>query len=258
MKNAASNGSSQSSDDNKKDEKYIRQLKELPPIPEEVPEAPKKEVVKEKMTKTSQKDLNISAVKKIAVDKETELDNIDDVNKKPKLPFTFKDIMLGIINLVSVILLVIILFKLPAKAKEYKAIRLENLGSDAAVNIEQNSIDEAKEKVEVLQSLYLDESGVVDFVNDVESLKSEGGSILGVSFASQRAVKDKTGNYGVPVVIELSGSWSAIASDLQRIEKLSYLFRPVNLDIKRDVDDPNVIIFDYGIILYVNEELGEN
>ena len=70
-----------------------------------------------------------------------------------------------------------------------------------------------------------------------ELQKSDAGAISKVSFASQKAVTDKTGNYGVPIVIELMGSWDAIDSDLQKIDKLPYLFRPVKVEIGYDEEN---------------------
>ena len=62
----------------------------------------------------------------------------------------------------------------------------------------------------------------------------------------------------MPVVIELEGSWEAIDTDLQAIDQLPYLVRPVRVEIEQSEAEEGVIVFKYGIFLYVSDEFGEN
>jgi hypothetical protein len=229
-------------------------LKELPPEPETSVEKPKVQ----KTPPAKQTGEKQSVLKPKVLVKEKALPTADEEEKKSRLPVTYKDILLGIINLVSVILLVVILLRLPAKAKELKDLRLASMATRADISIEQRSVDEVKDEVEELKSLFLDEGGIVKFVDGIENLQGEGSSISAVTFASQRAVKDLSGNFGVPVNIQLVGSWGQIAEDIQKIELLPYLFRAVKIDIQRQEEDPNVIVFNYGLLLYTKNELGEN
>ena len=106
----------------------------------------------------------------------------------------------------------------------------------------------------------MDEAGVVNFVNEVEKLKSESSAIQKVTFVSQKVVKDKTGNYGIPVVIELAGSWEVIAEDLEKIDTLAFLFRTVRVEAEKSPkeEEAGVIIYKYGVFLYVKDELGKD
>jgi hypothetical protein len=138
-----------------------------------------------------------------------------------------------------------------------KSLKIQEIKNEEAEGLGTTEIETASPKAKKMSELFLDEAGIVNFVNDVELQKTEGGAISKVAFASQKAVGDKTGNYGVPIVIELAGSWESIDKDLQKIDQLPYLFRPVQIEIGYDEENPEVVIYKYGIFLYVRESLGE-
>jgi Tfp pilus assembly protein PilO len=69
---------------------------------------------------------------------------------------------------------------------------------------------------------------------------------------------DKTGNYGIPVIIELNGAWESIGQDLQEIQKLPFLLRAISIDAEPDKENESMIQFKYGGFLYVDTRLGEN
>jgi hypothetical protein len=104
---------------------------------------------------------------------------------------------------------------------------------------------------------------VVDFVNELEKIKNDGGTIKAITFANQGPVKDRSGNVGVPVVIEFQGRWEQIDSDLQKLDLLPFLFRAAKIDIGKPklkpgqdpeevVLDENAVVFKYGLVLYYN------
>jgi len=235
-------------------DKYLTDIKELPP---ESKEAEKQNLPAKVESSDAQKKYDESKVEKTSVKKENNV-VVEDGEKKSKLPISAKDAILGIINFISVVLLIILLFKLPEKSAELKELIIDEVKSRTRPVSQLTDIQEDKDKKGDLETLFLDESGIVDFVNEVEKLKVEGGAIQKVTFASQKAVKDRLGNYGVPVVIELSGNWIQIGSDLEKIQKLPFIFRAANIEAERSKDDPNVIVFKYGAFLYVNNRLGEN
>lgn len=179
-------------------------------------------------------------------------------NEKKDRIFSSKDIILGFINLVTIILLIVFLVKLPEKSTDLKKLKVEQLKGESASLLPISEITAARDKANEIESLFLDQSGIVGFVDEIEKLKVEGSSIQKVSFASQKPIKDKTGFSGVPVVIEMRGSWEAIGTDLQKIESLPYLFRAASVDAATIPDNPGVIDFKYGGFLYVNDELGKN
>ena len=154
--------------------------------------------------------------------------------------------------------MIVILVKFPLKAKELKESRDEDLRNQSNVSYEFTEIDASKEKADELTKLFLDESGVVDFVNDVEKIKIKNRALSKVSFTRQKGVKDRTGNFGIPVVIDFRGSWESILLDLTDLEALPFLLRPVSIDLGQDDSDPTVINLKYGGLLYVVDRLGES
>lgn len=241
------------SKNNKKVEKYLTEMKELPPEVQE-------EVSKEKSTEEvkGEVETKLPPPTKTETIDETLPDDEKEERTLNKLPLSPKDLILGVVNLITLVLLIIILLRFPDKANELRQLRIEDLRNKSNITREFTEIENNKMKAEVLENLFINEAGVVEFVGDVESIRTEGGSYKGISFANQKALEDKSGNFGLPIIIELAGSWAAIDADLQKIDQLPYLFRPVRIDIEPSETEEDVIVFKYGIFLYVNDELGQS
>lgn len=264
---ANNNKNNKANDENEKTvvDKYLTEMKELPPEKKEEvkkeEKEPEKQVVKKTMPEPVVKKEEVTKKQDKKKSKEPETDlAADDLGPSDtgKLPLSSKDIILGVVNLISVVALIFILTKFPQKSKELNALKLEQMKNESNVSLETGQIEIHKEKAQEMEELFLNQAGVVEFVNDVQSLEGEGSSIRNLTFANQEPIKDKTGNYGLPVIIEMEGSWEQISSDIQKIDQLPYLFRPASTIIERSEDNLNVIVFDYGIFLYVKDELGEN
>lgn len=179
----------------------------------------------------------------------------DDLIEKP---YTSKDIILGVINLISIVFLIFLLVKLPQKAEELKLLRVENVKfSDINASSVLNS-EESLKKSDELKKLFLDDFGVYDFTVEIEKLKSTNSAVKRVSFTSQKPIKDKLGLFGIPAVIVLEGDWESIGNAMNAIESLPYLFRPISIKTDLNKDDPNVIILNYGGLLYVGEQFTKN
>lgn len=249
------NGKAQSADIAKpKVDKYLVDLKELPPTSKgEIQENEEKKVERvprPPQAKTEEREKLKSEPETIQVE---EVEEKEEERKGSKLPISSKDVILAIINSISVVLLVILLVRLPERSNELKKLRIEDFRNQSDPSINLAELEESGKKVDQMNELFLDESGLVDFINEVEKLKGEGSAILKVAIKTQKAVKDQTGNFGVPIVIELQGSWQTIGQDLERIQVLPFLFRTATVEIKRSADDPNVILFNYGVFLYVDD-----
>lgn len=245
--------------------KYLTAIKELPPDVSQMEASQPKdrrilEEMKEKQkNKEKTSDLKGNEVKDATKIKDKLLEEeLDEDERSSGLPLSAKDIVLIIVNLISVVLLVIILLKFPEKSEELKRLRVDELKSQSNIAYEAQGIEGARERSQKLNNLFLDESGVVGFVNDLEGLRGEGTSISKINFGNPTALRDKSENIGIPLVVELTGAWDAIDRDLQSIDNLPYLFRPVNVEISRSKDDSKVIIFKYGVFLYVNDSFGKN
>lgn len=251
-------------------DKYLTEMKELPPTyaAEKKEDVPEKKVEEEKPSiskpdhetpspeKREKPAADPPVVDKRAPDGEKTVSAGDETGKR-KLPLTYKDIILGIVNLVCIIVFVIIIVNFPQRSKELKDLKVKEIRNESIVSMETSDIEAARPKIEAINKFFLDESGVVGFVNDVELQETEGEASIKVTFASQKAVADRTGNFGIPVVIELRGSWEAIDNGLQKIDKLPHLVRPANVSISLDKEDPGIVVYKYGVILYVRESLGK-
>jgi hypothetical protein len=172
--------------------------------------------------------------------------------------YTSKDVILAVINLLSVIFLIFLLIKLPEEAEELRNLRIDSIkdsqGGSVGISNSEDSISKSAE----LQSLFLDDFGVVNFTVDIEKLKVENPVIKKVSFTSQKPVKDRLGFSGVPAVIVLEGNWESIGRAMEAIESLPYLFRPVDMKSEASSDNPNVIVLNYGGLLYVGDKFTKN
>ncbi|OGM09486.1 hypothetical protein A2159_00975 [Candidatus Woesebacteria bacterium RBG_13_34_9] len=255
-------------DYSKNSDQYLTQMKELPPVFEEDNKSEKKErsgsektpdlIKTEKTSSDKQKMDSSEEVSDKAIFGESgNLDSEGEEKNKKSIPISSKDIILGVINIISVIFLILILTKFPNKAQELKKLHIESMTNESNVSVEFPEISDGLLKVEKLEPLFLDEGGIVNFVDDLEKIKVKNEAIKSVTFTSQKVIKDKTGNFGYPVMIEMSGNWDMFDLALQEIDKLPYLFRTAKVTIEKD-EKENVILFNYGVFLYVNPKLGEN
>lgn len=243
-------------------EKYLTQMKELPNYRERQKEVRKFDNRQPENKLNDDKQPEVKLVKKIKKEVDTNAGKDDgNINgvKEDRIEklITTKDILLGIINIASLTLLIILLIRLPEKAKELNILRNQVLLSESEVALEISEVEGSKDKVGELESLFIDEVGLVSFVGDVEGLKGENSSINKINITSQKVVKDKTGNYGIPVVIEMRGNWTQFGEDMQKIQKLPYLFRVIRIETE-ELEEEGVIVLKYGGFLYVHDKLGED
>ena len=173
------------------------------------------------------------------------------------IPFSTRDILLNVINVLTFILLIVILTRMVGKAEELRSIRNENLKLSENYNYNQEQVDNSLDQAEQLRELFISESGVIDFVSDVENLSSS--AIRKVSFSSPDPVQDRSGSYGRPIVITLRGSWREIDQAIDDIHELPYLFRPIKIEIEEpetgDEQDSVQGVFEvsYGGLLYTED-----
>jgi hypothetical protein len=253
-------------------DKYLTDIKELPPTPKDDAgigkPVEKTELKKAKEEKGTTRAVSPTKVKRVDSDPVKKVKDVGDTRetsseepenaKASTSIFTFKDIILGIINIISIVLIVFLLFKLPQKAIEYQAEKVTHIKNQVSPQSEFGNIGEDSEKATKLDSLFLDESGVVRFVSDVEKLKVNYPAISKVTFASPKAVKDEMGLFGIPVTIELKGGWDTFGPALEKIQGLPYLFRPISINVGPLKEDPSVLVLDYGVFLYIDENTEAN
>jgi hypothetical protein len=173
-------------------------------------------------------------------------------NLSRRFHISTKELILVVIDIFSIVALFVLLSQLPHAAEELRQARIASTKDDASVTFEYDKVISRKVDIDKLSSLFLDDTGVVSFVNAVEKLKGEKSAIQKVTFTSQKAVKDRTGNYGLPVVIEMTGTWDQIGTDLEKLQVLPFLYRPVTFESKPNLSNPANFDVKYGILLYVN------
>lgn len=255
--------------DGSRENRYLTDIKELPSYSEdfiEISSKPKvlKLVVEEKSQVNNTLPLSKEEITKplvnvntlLGIQKQKESRGVKEQMENAKV-LKVKDILLIVINLISVTLLIILLSKLPKKGEELKRLRNDVLLVNSQIPSGQAEIENNKDKAQKLEDLFIDEAGLVSFVNDIEGLKSESSSIYKVSIVGQKAVKDRTGNFGIPVIIEMKGDWKTLGEDMLRIQKLPYLVRTVRIE-SEPLKEEKGFDFKYGIILYTKDELGKN
>lgn len=166
-------------------------------------------------------------------------------------PLLLKVAILGTVDFFCVIILLWLLSNLPVKADKLRNLQtlkrkatLVNLGS-----VEQE-IMANKDKTDKLKAIFPDETGLLNFVQEIDKLKSEG-VVRHFSFVSNKAIKDKTKYYGLPLAIEFRGSWQQIDLVLGKMQSFPFLIRPVNIEIREQ--EENLVNLKYGGVLYVDE-----
>ncbi len=178
--------------------------------------------------------------------------------RKSKISFWVKDIILAVVNIGFIVALVIIVGRLPARASRLKFLKNEDLKVTVkgSLDITEVEIESSRKKADKLLILFPDESGLIGFVKEIDDLKEEG-IVTRFAFASENAVRDKTGYYGIPLVIEFAGTWGQIGQALQKIDDLTYLLRAVNIEVIPQPEG-DLVQFRYGGFLYVSKDLAKD
>lgn len=163
---------------------------------------------------------------------------------------------LFIVDVLLLVASVFLIINLPKKATELNKARSEEQKVIESKKIDVTSLEYAptKESVDRLSSFYPQEDGLIDFIEMIEVLKGDG-KVKNFSLVGQDAVKDRTGAYGIPFIVEFEGSWEDINLSLQEFQKLPYLVRAVDIEIK--LVDTKTINFKYGGFLYVSDKLAK-
>lgn len=165
-------------------------------------------------------------------------------------------ILLLIIDFLMLIISTFFIVSLPKKAADLNKARSDEQKVKESKNIDVTGLEykPTKDSVDKLNSYYPEEAGVIDFIEAIEVLK-ENGYVKNFSLVGADAVKDKTGAFGIPFVVEFEGDWGKINLSLQELQKLPYLMRAINVEAR--VVDENVINFKYGGFLYVSDSLAK-
>ncbi len=169
-----------------------------------------------------------------------------------------KDVVLAVINIIFLIATIILLGMLSERGAEFKKLRTVYIQASekSEVEIAKLEIDASRKVNDSLSALFPDEAGLVEFAREIDKLKEEN-LVTSFSFASETAVRDQTGQFGVPIVIIIEGNWTQIADAMQKLQQLPFILRAVSINAERILEN-NLITFRYGGFLYVDESLAKN
>lgn len=234
------------------------------------------EVAKEVQKKDAKK-VEVQTRKGGSVQEEKKGELITGSGKKPKdekSRLIIKVSILGAIIFILFVGLLTLLGRLPLIANEIKNVKTETASvSDEKLRELEQQLTTAQPKVEQISKFFPDESGIVDFIGEIDKLKAEG-VIDSFSFANGAAVMDKSKSYALPVLIEVKGNINRISSAIERIQSLPYIIRAVNIKISTaetleiEGEEGEIVIvpdtsgdtleLKYGGLIYVDEDLGKN
>jgi hypothetical protein len=181
---------------------------------------------------------------------------------------------MGAIIFVLFISLLSTIGKLPITASEIKELNTDRSAvSDEVISELEQQLVVAKPKADTIREYFPDESGVVDFIGEIDKLKAQG-IIDSFTFASGEAVNDKTKSKALPFLVEVSGDKSKVSRAVESLQGLPYMIRAVNVEIvtlevteTEDEEGNTVQVPDtsgnnlklkYGGLIYVDEDFGEN
>jgi hypothetical protein len=204
------------------------------------------------------------AIKPAPGKKEAPLDEVAAIETGEKTSLLkpgilLKAAILAIINLLVVAAIVFLLNRTSLKAQEVKRLRSIEVSASHGEPFSalKTDVETAEAKTSELVKYFPDSEGLITFVGEIDKLKAEG-VVTGFSFANEEPVKDKTGALGLPVLIELRGSWTTVDSALGRIMSLPYLLRTIRVEASFVPDETGLIDFKLGGFLYVDKNFSQD
>jgi hypothetical protein len=179
-------------------------------------------------------------------------------NRK-KISFKMLIMVISLVNVLVFASIFLILNGTKQKAQELKSLRNASAGAEqrSKVEIADLEIKSNIEKSDFLGTLFPDDSGLIEFVKEIEVLKTQG-TVKEFSFANENSVRDKTQADGIPFILRMVGTWEEIDRDLIRLQEVPFLQRAVTLDIRVIGENRDSVDFRYGGFLYVDESLKKN
>ncbi len=153
------------------------------------------------------------------------------------------------VNICLLIGIIIFLGKISTLAKDVQkkhseTIALEQRAEDTvlAANLEKYS-----ETLSQLHDGFLNEDGIVTFVQKLEELKKTG-VVTDTSFPSNQPVTDGARGRGLPLLVKIEGSKAQINAGVTALNNLPSILRPVTLKMTKEADTYKL---EYGVFVYV-------
>lgn len=163
-----------------------------------------------------------------------------------------KIIALNVINLLLIAATFFVLSRFTQISQEIKKLRSENIlaqeVSDVAVI--KSDLSKSEDSIQSLKSVFVDDSGFIDFVSRVDALKNQG-VVVDFTFPGGKPVRDKDKSFGFPVAITFQGSQEEVDNALKTVESLPYVLKPANVEVSFTAEGQTVL--KYGAFLVVDE-----
>ncbi len=177
-------------------------------------------------------------------------------------------VILSVVNVLFLVMMIILIGKLESVSKTHAQERNKLFDRTKAedLSVYEYELETNRALIERISNSFPNETGLLEFINGVEKLK-DGGSVTKISFTSKQPLKDDDGYLGIPILIEFKGAWGEILSDIQKIQKLPYVFKPVKLETQQNVfsnnsqevvTNPDEVEVVFGGFLYVDEKFSKN
>lgn len=178
--------------------------------------------------------------------------------QKSKRPWFISVIVVGVIDILCILGILILSNKVAQEAEQIHELKVEKLKAEqkSLSSITTEELEKYKPDVEKLAKYYPDDETFLELVGKLDELKRQG-LFTNYSFAADEAIKDKTGNLGLPVLFDIKGDRVLIENSLKSIYELPFLIKPIRLEITRSEVDGSFSVR-YGSFLYVENEFGKN
>jgi len=193
--------------------------------------------------------------------KDKNIDNLaDEKDKKGKVQRRFrkKIIAINVVNVILVIASIYYLRKMPNQAEKVKELRSAKLATEESsdVVILESDIEKNKEKIEIIEKVFVNDEGFLELLTSIDQLKLEG-TVTDFSFPVTRPIADSTKNIGLPMSLTFRGNLEQINNGLAKVLSLPFLIRPVNVEVATPENSESLTV-KFGGFLYTNENFNKN
>lgn len=161
----------------------------------------------------------------------------------------FKVYVTNVVNIILLVGIVFFLDKVTLTAKDVQKKHSEVLALDqrAEDKVLAANLEKVKPTVDELHKAFLDEEGIVTFVQKLEELKKNG-VVTDTSFPSNQPVTDGARGKGLPLLVKIEGNKDKVNTAVTALDNLPSIIRPVSLKMTKDIDAYKL---EYGVFVYV-------
>jgi hypothetical protein len=156
-----------------------------------------------------------------------------------------KSIIANAINIVLIIIIIVLVRKIPAKAQSVKELSNQKELAQEKIDLEVLSADllNNRQKIEQIDSLFADPKEILQVIEALSNLKNSG-QIEEFNLADN-PIRDKSGQTGLPIRIKGTGSRESVDATIRALHAIGKIVKPEKLTISLDEN----ISFEYTAFL---------